>query len=305
MRLLVLNYNAFHFRQTYLRTTIPNANRVIRRFSNSAIANGTGTHVTKPVENDNKGGIPWGLIIPLGLLGGIIGYFYRGHRNTKDATAFRTALRGDLVISPEELATLRESNKLTINIFNELARRAIGNFGPGSEVDLRQFLNEFCVDQLGGEFQSRRSFKQQHLIERMQKHLGATVKIETALLVLSMTLLEEPEKILHALFPILSHNESTISFSDFVSVLAIFDKTNQLPVRVLVHTTTNYPFDKFSRATPEEIAKKALVALNPDTKAKDMENFVEARAKSPIRDDDFNKLMLCNSICAWGACYSR
>ena len=275
-----------------------------RRLQTSMAATTTAPTNSSSNASEDKGGIPWGLVIPLGIFGSIIGYFYRGNKNSKNEAAFRTQLRGELVMSPEELAEIREANKLSVKVFSELCNRANQAF-PTKTVVLKTLLDDFCVHQLGGDFQARGSLKSRHIFDRLERTLDEEVDLDTAFLVLSLTVLAEPEDLAQCLFQILKEHSDTISFDKYREIVTKLEKTNQLPVRVLVKAETDYPFNKFSKASMDEVAWKGVRALNPNPKDKQMDAFVKERIQTPLSERDFINILLSNEICAWGSCWQR
>jgi hypothetical protein len=256
-------------------------------------------------KSKDGGGIPWGLLVPLGLIFGVVGYFYRGNKNQKLETAFRTELRNDLFISPDEMVQLRESNKLSLRMFEDLVRRCRSTLGS-NHIQLKQFLDEFCPVQLGGEFQARKSFKSRHILDRLEKSLGDEVDFDLAVLTLSEMVHAEPEELIKSLFHVLNPNETSISFERYAEIVGKLEKTNQLPARVLIKTEKSYPFNRYRRAMTDEIAVNSLRAIHPNPKDKDKDDkFLEERVNKTIDEKDFVNLMLSTELCVWGACWMR
>lgn len=258
------------------------------------------TTVETSAKKDN--GIPWFLIAPVGFVGSVIAYFYRGNKNGKLELAFKDTLKDDLFMSPEEMVLLRESNKLTIPIFKELAKRAEITFPP-NRMDCSVFLNQFCMDQLGGNFQANGRFKNSHVFERLEKKIGKELDLDLALCILSLTVFGEPEEVIKSLFQVLNKGETEMSYDKFEHVLDLLEKTNQLPVRVLIKTENHYPFNIFTKKQIPELAEAGLAALDPDTKAPGGAEFIKNRKMKPMREDEFVHVLLSKNVCVWGACW--
>jgi len=257
-------------------------------------------------EEEKKGGIPWALIIPLGLIAGVISYFYRGHRNTKNETAYRMLIRETQCLSAEEMVQIREKNKLPVDMFKELVERAKKTFPPGEKVNLKDFLDKFCLEQLGGEYQAMGAFRNRHILERLEKVAGSEVDINLAVCILSLTVEAEPTELIRTLFSLLKENaDETMSYEKYSEIVKMLELTNQLPVRVLVKSETDYPFNKLSRATPEDLAEESLSILNAKPKEVDTETFIASKRKEPLSQEEFVSLLMSNSLCIWGACWQR
>jgi hypothetical protein len=298
------------------RGTVIN-HRTLSTTTNTSTA--TATTISTATDQPKKdNGIPWALILPLGFIGAVIAYFYRGNKNAKNEAAFRIQLKENQFMSPEELVQIRESNKLSLEIFNELSKRTKQAFSSASEINLRSFLDGFCIDQLGGDFQARGTLHSRHIFDRMEKALmnkngkgESKVDLRTALLAVSTAVLTEPSELIHAFFPLLNedngfvNSDHTMSYDRYVEVVRILDETNQLPVRVLIKSETAYPFNQFTRAQPEEVAAKSLNSLNPNLKDKEPEKFIQERKQRPITEEEFVHLLLSTDLCVWGACWNK
>jgi len=281
-----------------------NASRQFTTTSTSTTT--TTTASTETAAKKEGGGIPWGLILPLGFIGSVVGYFYRGSKNTKLENACRNELKDGQFMSHEELVQVREENKLSLPVFRELCKRAKTHFASSEQVDLRAFF-QYCVDQLGGEYQARGGLKASHIFDRLEMALGGKADLDTALCAVSIAVLEDPTDLINALFPVLKDREGDVmSYDKFVEVVTMLDKTNQLPVRVLVKMTKEYPFNKYTRASPQEIADRSLLSLSPNgAKEKEPDKFIQERKKQPLSQEDFLNLLLSTDLCVWGACWQR
>ena len=261
------------------------------------------TSQEKAKNPDGGGGIPWMLLVPLGIIGGVVGYFYRGNKNSKNEAAFKNELRGTYFMSQEEMVEVREKNHLSLRVYEQLSQRARSTFA--STVDWTTFIDKFCIEQLGGDFQARGQFYQHHIFERLEKRLGRTLDMDLALCALSLTVLADPEALVSTLFSLLRDQDETMSYNQFIHTVELLDKTNQFPVRVLVKTINTYPFNKFERASSEELAEKAVSFLNPDPKKVPREEFLNAAKEKSISQEEFVKLLLSNELCVWGACWQQ
>ncbi|KAH9255503.1 hypothetical protein BASA81_006319 [Batrachochytrium salamandrivorans] len=250
----------------------------------------TGSAASKPKEN---GGIPWFTVIPLSLVAGGIAYFYRQNRNSKLDQQLREDLRSQLVMSPEEMVLVREKNALSPAMFLELGRRAQTHFPPPRQIDLGEFLDRYCMEQLGGEFQSRGGFQARHVLERLEHKLPRQMDLDLALCVLSLVVFSDPLELCKKLFDLLVEeeenggNEREMSSERFVRVLGLLDDTEQLPVRVLVEERVEYPFNEYHRVRGEDVARR----VHPSPAGLTQQAFVD--------------LLMSTDVCVWGACWAH
>lgn len=239
----------------------------------------------KPVAE--SGGIPWFTIIPLSLVGAAVAYFYRQNRNSKSDQALREKMRSELVMSPEEMVLVREKNAITPAMFTELCNRAKRHFT--GNVDLHEFLDRFCMEQLGGDFQARGEFKARHVLERLEHKLKNEADVDLALCVLSLTVFSDPVLLCEALFKVFAEggDEGEMTQQKFERIVDLLDDTEQLPVRVLVKETEQYPFNQYARISGAQVAQKA----HPGPASLTKQEFVD--------------LLMSTDVCVWGACWNH
>lgn len=231
------------------------------------------------------GGIPWFTVIPLSLVAGGIAYFYRQNRNSKLDQQLRDDLRSQLVMSPEEMVLVREKNALTPAMFLELGRRAQTHFPD--QVNLAEFLDRYCMEQLGGDFQSRGGFQARHVLERLEHKLPRQVDVDLALCVLSLVVFSDPLELCRGLFDLLGDGGEEMSSEQFVKVVGLLDDTEQLPVRVLVAERVEYPFNEYHRVRGEDVARR----VHPSPAGLTQQAFVD--------------LLMSTDVCVWGACWAH
>ena len=229
--------------------------------------------------------IPWGLLFSVTFIGGVVGWFYRSSKSQSRLRAFTAKQRATLVVAPDEIVMLREANKLTVNLYRELAARARAVPARMSATD---FFCHFVPDQLGGEYQAKQSLRQGHVLQRLAAALDAKPQppsLNVLLVGLALAVrADPPQELLCALFDQLSPQES-MTPERFAEALDMFVATDQLPVRVLVREIDQYPLRDYVRATPTELAAKA--------------------GDKPVTRARFVELMTSPELCVWGTCSAQ
>jgi len=289
-------------------------------------------------EEKKKGfEVPWGLLITLTLVGSIIGYFYRGNKNTKIMKKLQNQMEQDAALSPEEVEEIRETNKLNPVVFNLLATRIKQRF-PQGEAKPSEFF-DFVGTQVGGE---QGTLKSQHLFERLALVLEAgvpnqMVSTEVLMTAITMTLDSDIEERVRTLFKVFTGSKADGTKMNNDQLQRVIDSlmlTNQLPIRCMTREINHYPYKIFEQSTSLFLAQRAveqevkrrkkaktlgeheeesLAGLTSELKRADQlrdpesnksnEDFVKIDMQKPEWTiEDFNDLLHTRAICAWGEC---
>ncbi len=207
-----------------------------RGFSSSSSAK-AGAGAESAAEAADGGGAGMGGFLLLGLVGAVIGFFYRGHRSTKARVALIDALCDERALEPEEVNEIREENGVSVYSFmksvRELKSRGVDLLSGGASSP-ESFFSMVAVS-LGME---GGAFKSAHLFERLALRLkeakGDRVDNDLLIVATSLAIDEHDEELARVLFAL---------YAD--------DCTNFPPQKAQVTSSPSFiPSDSFDGAKP-------------------------------------------------------
>ena len=251
----------------------------------------------------------------LGFIGLVIGWFYRGHRNSKAQKRFQTKLLDKSMLDNDEIIQMRLANKLSLQQFDELVRRIRAHY-PNGVANPDEFFT-FCANQLGGEFELNGKFKAEHLVERLVKSIKvnqrdstAVADIDDLIIALTSVLATEPKETLNHVFNAFASSnakdvkDAVLKIEQLPKIVDSFRAIYQIPVRVQTHEIQEYPFNKYILAETDKLIKDATETVKKEREKDKIERGIKNIEQGHMDEHDFVDLMLSKNICVWGECNS-
>ncbi len=252
--------------------------------------------------------------VSLGFIGLVIGWFYRGHRNSKAQKRFQTKLLDKSMLDNDEIIQMRLANKLNLKQFDELVRRVRIHY-PNGVANPDEFF-AFCANQLGGEYELNGKFKTEHLIERLVKSIKVSQKdsvlvadLDDLIIAFTSVLATEPKDTLRHIFNAFASSngkdtDAVLKIEQLPKIVNSFRAIYQIPVRVQTHEIHEYPFNKYVLAETDRLIKDATETVKKEREKDKIERGIKNIEQGYMDEHDFIDLMLSKNICVWGECNS-